>query len=32
MGKNIDGLASFRNLTAKFLTDSLLENMYLLYN
>ena len=29
---NIDGLASFRSLTWKILTDSLLENLYLLYN
>ena len=31
-GGNIDGLASFRSLTGKILTDSLLENLYLLYN
>ena len=31
-GKNIDGLASFRSLTGEVLTDSLLDNLYLLYN
>ena len=31
-GGNIDGFASFRSLTGKILTDSLLENLYLLYN
>ena len=29
---NIDGLASFRSLMGKIMTDSLLENLYLLYN
>ena len=29
---NIDRLASFRSLTGKILTDSLLENLYLLYS
>ena len=31
-GGNIDGLASFRKLTWEILTDSLLDNLYLLYN
>ena len=30
--ENIDGLASFRSLTGKILMDSLLDNLYLLYN
>ena len=29
---NIDGLASFRSLTGKILTNSPLDNLYLLYN
>ena len=29
---NIDGLALFRSLTGEILTDSLLDNLYLLYN
>ena len=31
-GGNIDRLASFRSSTGKILTDSLLDNLYLLYN
>ena len=30
MGGNIDGLVSFRSLTGQILTDSLLDNLYLL--
>ena len=30
--ENIDGLTSFRSFDGKMLTDSLLDNLYLLYN
>ena len=31
MGKNIDGLALFRHLTGKILTDDILDNLYSSY-
>ena len=31
-GRNVDELASFKSLMGKILTDSLLENLYLLYS